>query len=167
MSCIVTAQITHSISIGPDLGLPAKSFGSESTLGIGVSLEYQAKFRAPIAIQVHVGYSHFSNKVLSNDKVSFLPVRIGLAGFVYKDLFFISADAGISHFSASTETRQTGFSLGMGPGCKFYLNAESKQFFQFSAYYNVHNYRQKSGGNSYNYNYTWFNVRAAYGFSFR
>jgi hypothetical protein len=159
------SQVTHSISLGPDLGLPGKNFGSEATLGIGGSIEYQAKFRAPIAIHFHAGYSHFSNKVLSDDKVDFLPIRIGVAGFIYKDQLFISADAGVSHFSASTGTNQTGFSFGIGPGFKFYLNPESKQFLQLSAYYNLHNYDSKTSGQ--NYSYTWFNIRVAYGFSFR
>jgi hypothetical protein len=163
----ICCQITHSLSIGPDLSIPAKNFGSESTLGIGGSLEYQAKFKGHIGLQLHVGYSHFSNKVLSDDKVDFLPVRIGVIGFIYKDQLFISADAGISHFAASTGTKQIGFSFGIGPGYKFYFSPESKHFLQFSAYYNLHNYQHESGGNSYNYNYTWFNIRAAYGFSFR
>jgi len=166
-NCVITAQIVHSITLGPDLGIPAKNFGSEATLGIGGSLEYQAKFSKRIGAQFHIGYSHFSNKVLSDDEVNFLPVRIGIVGFFYKESLFVSADAGISHYSASVGPSQTGFSFGIGPGYKFYFSHESKQFAQVSMYYNLHNYKEESGGNSYNYNYTWFNIRAAYGFSFR
>ena len=160
------SQVTHSVSLGPDLGLPAKSFGSESTLGIGGSWNYQAKFKGPIGFQIHAGYIHFSNKVLSDDKVDFIPIRFGPVAYIYKDVFFIFADVGVSHFSASTGTKQTGFSFGLGPGYNIYIGPESKHFLQFSAYYNLHNYKHESGGNSYNYNYTWFNIRAAYGFSF-
>ena len=162
--CINTkAQLTHSISLGPELSIPGKNFG-KSNLGFGGSFEYMVKFNAPVGIQFHFGYSGFPNKFYSNSKISFLPVRLGLVGFIYQDLIFVSADAGISHYhSPSTVTDQNGFSFGAGGGYKLFFDPEKKQFVQLSAYFNMHNFRNDTFGQ--NYNYGWFNIRAAYGLS--
>jgi len=156
------SQISHSISLGPDLALPSKNFGAIKT-GIGGSIDYQVKFQGPIGAQLHIGYNHFKNKVVSNDFVNFLLVRAGIVGFIYQDIIFVAADAGISHYSASTVTKQTGFSFGIGPGYKLFFNPEKKQFVQLSAYFNLHKFKSPATGS---YNYTWFNIRLAYGFSF-
>ena len=134
-SSVLFGQPINSLSIGPDLALPANNFGANATLGIGGSLEYQAISRGRIAAHVHAGYVHFSNKVVLEENISFVPIRIGIAALVYKDVFFVSGDVGVSYASSSTGTKQLGFSVGVGPGYKFYLNAGKKQFLQFSTYY--------------------------------
>jgi len=155
-------QPTQSVTFGIDYSITSANFGATKS-GIGGSADYQIKFNAPVGLQFHIGYSHFKNKVLSNDVVNFLPVRAGVVGFLYQDVIFIFADAGISHYSASSGTKQNGFSFGIGPGYKLYFNPDKKQFLQLSAYFNLHHfYSNYSGG----YNYTWFNIRAAYGLSF-
>jgi len=167
ISLSLLSQITHTISFGPDLGLPSKNFGSETSLGIGGSLEYQFKFNAPVGLQLHAGYNHFPSKLTSNDNINFFPLRAGIVGFVYHDIMFISADFGISYFDEPgvEDYTKSGFSYGVGAGYKIYVNPDKKQFLQLTAYYNSHKYKDDRWGQ--NYNYTWFNIRAAYGFSFR
>jgi hypothetical protein len=160
---VLNSQILQSISLGYDLGIPSKNFATSSKLATGGSLQYQAKFNGPLGVQVHIGYSHFTNKAVSDEYVDFLPVRIGFIYFLYQDIIFVSADGGVSRYSASSGTKQNGFTFGFGPGYKLYFNPTSKQFVQFSAYYNLHHFYSKYTGG---YNYTWFNIRAAYGISF-
>jgi len=162
-SSILFGQPINSLSIGPDLALPANNFGANATLGIGGSVEYQAISRGRIAAHVHAGYVHFSNKVVPDEDISFVPIRIGIAGFIHKDVFFVSADVGVSYASSSTGTKQLGFSVGVGPGYKFYLSAEKKHFLQCSACYNLHNSIGQSSGGFYG----WFCLRLSYGFSFQ
>ena len=160
----LSAQITNSISLGPDFGIPGKRFGSGARLGIGGSLDYQLKLSVPVGLQIHAGYIKFSDKNYSDTWVSFVPIRLGIVGFIYQDLIFAFVDAGISHYHASTTTKQNGFSFGLGGGYKLFFNPDKKQFVQLSAYYNLHNFKRDI--TSQNYNYTWFNIRAAYGLSF-
>lgn len=156
---IIFGQIDHSISLGPDLSIPTESLG-RANLGFGGSLQYQLKFSAPVAVQLHVGYSSFTNKVYSDQRVSFLPVRLGAVGFVYQDIFFVYADAGISQYhSKSGDPDRSGFSFGAGVGYKQSL--DNGQFLQFSAYYNLNKFKRETPG--YYYKYNWFNIRAAYG----
>ena len=68
------SQITHSISLGPDFGIPGKHFGTAAKLGLGGSLDYQLKFSAPVGLQVHVGCIKFSDKGVQNSWVTFLPL---------------------------------------------------------------------------------------------
>lgn len=157
-----SGQFTHLIGLGPELGLPGKNFG-ESNLGVGGSLQYQLKLNAPVGIQVHVGYVNFVSKTeFFSDmkyKISFLPVRAGILGFIYKDIIFVSADAGISKYHANTGTDQTGFSFGFGGGYKYII--AKKHFAQLSVLYNSHNFQDKQIGQNFNYN--WFSLRLAYG----
>ena len=156
-------QITHSISVGPELGILSKIAGrSSSYAGPGGSVEYRVKFNAPVAAQLHIGYNHFKDQL--GGMVNFLPVRAGLVGFIYKDLIFVNADVGISHYhGVTTNTNQNGLSFGVGAGYKQPLT--NNQFIQFSAYFNSHNYKDPAFGQDYNYN--WFNFRVAYGLSFK
>lgn len=157
----VYSQTGHSVSLGTDLGIPTESLGA-AKLGFGGSLQYQLKFSDRIAAQLHIGYSGFSNKHDDNQKVSFLPVRLGAVAFIYQDIIFVSADAGVSHYhSPSTLTNQTGFSFGAGTGYRYLIG--NGQFIQISGYYNMHNFKREDTGQDYNYN--WFNIRAAYGLS--
>jgi Outer membrane protein beta-barrel domain len=155
------SQLTHSVSIGPDLGIPTPSLG-KANIGFGGSLQYQIKFSPPLALQLHVGYISFTNKLYADDKVTFLPVRLGGVYYLYQDIIFVSADAGISHYySPSTGTKQNGFTLGTGIGYRYPIS--NSQFVQVSGYYNLHNFKRAQSSQDYNYN--WFNVRAAYGLS--
>lgn len=156
------SQNTHRFSIGPDLGLPSKgSFGSTVNVSIGGSVQYQVKFAAPFGLQVHAGYSHFGDNY---GKVSFLPVRAGVVGYLYQDLIYAYADAGASRYhSPTTGTTQTGFSFGAGAG--YLLPIDATKFIQLSAYYNLHRFNYKNDPYGQDYNYNWFNVRAAFGFS--
>jgi hypothetical protein len=162
--CLYTSslrgQTMQTISIGGDLSVPSSSLKSSSP-SFGGSLQYLFKFNAPVGLQFHVGYNHFKDAL--GGKVNFLPVRAGVVSYLYEDLLYVYADAGISHYqSPTTTTKQDGFSFGIGAGFRQELSRNN--FLQFSAYYNLHNFKLPATGQ--NYNYTWFNVRAAYGFSF-
>lgn len=156
------SQNNHSLSIGSDLSIPSKNtLGRNTSVSLGGSIQYQLKFNAPIGLQAHIGYNHFTDGL--GGKVNFLPIRGGIVGFIYKDLIYLYADAGISRYhSPTTTTTQNGFSFGSGGGYKLMFN--NKQILQISAYFNLHNFRNDIFGQ--NYNYEWFNIRAAYGFSF-
>lgn len=155
------SQASHSLHIGPHLGIPSNNLGNAS-LGFGGSVEYNLKFRGPIGGQFHLGYSRFSNKSISDQEVTFLPIRIGAIAYIYEEIFFINADAGISRYSSkSTGTKQSGFTLGIGTGYRQPLTGG--QFVQFSAYFNLHHFEGATGARGYNY--SWFNIRAAYGLS--
>lgn len=158
ISAISRAQITHQISLGPDLGIPGKQLGTAS-VSLGGSIEYQLKFKAPIGIQIKAGYNKFGNDDIGI--VRLFPVRAGLVGYLYQDIIFAFADAGMSHYySPTTGTKQDGFSFGIGAGYK--LKIYPNQFLQVSAYYNSHHFDHDGG----EYNITWFNIRAAYGLNF-
>ena len=64
------SQASHSLHIGPHLGIPSNNLGNAS-LGFGGSVEYNLKFRGPIGGQFHLGYSRFSNKSISDQEVTF------------------------------------------------------------------------------------------------
>jgi len=156
-------QIRQSVTIGPDLGLPYKYFGRNSKVGFGASWDYQVKISAHIGAQFHLGYIKFGDKEFTNSWVTFLPIRAGIVGYVYEDVIFVFADAGISHFHDANDDSQTGFSFGAGGGYKLYFNPDKKQMVQFSAYFNLHNFTRPM---VQSINYTWFNIRVAYGASF-
>lgn len=157
---LIYAQKRNFISMGPDISLPSTNLKGTS-VSIGGSFQYQIKFNAPVALQLHAGYSHFKDGF--GGKVNFLPIRAGVVGYLYQDILYVYTDAGISHYqSPTTTTKQNGFSFGFGGGYRQKLGVS--QFLQFSTYYNLHNF--KLAATSQNYNYTWFNIRAAYGFSF-
>lgn len=154
-------QISHYFSAGPEVSFPGKRLGSNTPASLGGSFQYQLKFNAPLAIQLHAGFNHFTDAL--GGKVNFTPVRAGLVGYVYKDIFFADICAGISHFKATPSgITKDGFSFGLGGGYRQMFG--NSQFVQVSFAYNSHNY--KNATYSQDYNYTWFNVRAAYGFSF-
>jgi hypothetical protein len=155
-------QASQSLSIGPDFGFPTNTFGDAKT-GLGGSLEYNIKITGPLGAQFHIGYQSFTSKSNSSQEVTFLPIRLGLIAFVYQDLIFVSADAGTSHYySPSTGTKQDGFTFGAGAGYRILIN--KNQFVQVSGYYNRHHFK-KTQPFLQEYNYNWFNLRAAYGLS--
>ena len=154
------SQTTHSISIGPDLGLGA-NFGKSSKASIGGSLEYVTRFNDKIGIRLAGGYNKFKGSYY-DDYVSFLPVRIGVHAFLSQDVIFSFAEAGIANYKASTGTKKTGPSFGIGAGYRQAI--ADNQFIQFSAIFNLYRYKGNSPAGSFNY--TWFNFRVAYGFSF-
>lgn len=162
ISDMTYSQVYHSFSAGPEISLPIKNLGSRTPTSLGGSFEYQLKGENfPIGVQVHIGFNHFKDAL--GGKVNFTPARVGAVGFIYQDLIFIYSDVGISRFySPTTGTKQNGFSFGGGAGYRIPIG--EKQFIQLSGYYNLHNYRNNLFAQ--NYNYTWFNIRAAYGLSF-
>ena len=151
-------QITHSINIGPDLGIPGKNISKVSSLGFGGSFEYVYKFSPKIGARLYTGFSRFNGKTYDGF-VAFWPIRAGIQAFIYEDVIFIYADGGISNYSASTGTKQTGPSFGFGAGYRQFLSKH--QFIQVSAYFNYHKFKKALF--SQNYNYTWINFRVAYG----
>jgi hypothetical protein len=148
----------NSISLGPEIGL-ASNFKSSSKTGIGGSLEYTNRFSEHFGIRFFSGVSSFKGKYFSDDRVSFEPIRLGGQGFLYKDLIFLYAEAGIAGFQAqSSKTHTAGFSYGLGGGYRMPINM-NKQFLQLSAYYNYFRYSDFL-------TYTWLNIRLAYGINF-
>lgn len=157
----VSGQLKHSLNLGPDIGIPTTAFAKSTSLSFGGSIEYHLKFKAPIGLQARFGYNPFKDG--NNDEVRFTPLRVGLVGYIFQDLLFVNADAGISqYYSPTTDTKKSGFSFGAGVGYRFPVS--SNKFVQLSAYYNLHNYKDKMYGQ--NFNYSWFNLRAAFGISF-
>jgi len=163
ISCVINylqGQVSHSLSIGPDIGL-GSNFGKSSKASLGGSIEYVAKLSDIFGIRLSAGYNKFKGKVY-DDYVSFLPVRAGVQAFVYEDLIFFFIEGGVAKFKASTGTEKTGPSFDLGAGYRIPLT--NNQFIQLSAYFNYYRYKGDPPGGDLNY--TWFNFRVAYGLSF-
>jgi hypothetical protein len=151
------SQISHSVSIGPDLGIGA-NFGKGSKLSPGGSFNYTLHLSDKFGIRLHAGYNKFNAKI-KGDYVSFLPLRAGLQAFIYKDIFFVFAEGGVATFNDSTpEDPLSKFSWAAGLGRNIPLNEKGNQYIQTSACFNFFKHGQYL-------NYTWFNLRAAYGLS--
>lgn len=158
------SQLTHSLSLGPELAIPGKNM-SGANIGFGGSLQYQLKFSEKIGIQLHGGYNQFTGKSSSSGKIDFLSARVGLVGYLYEDVIFVSADAGVSRFHANTTgTKKNGFSLGIGGGYRFLIGPT--QFAQLSVSYIPNSFRYSQSGQSYTNKYDWFGIRAAVGLNF-
>jgi hypothetical protein len=152
------SQLNHTISLGPDLGIAA-NFGKSSKLSLGGSVEYALNFAPKVGIRLHAGYNKFKGKIF-DEYVSFLPVRAGVQGFIYQDIFFAFAEGGIATYKSSNPTPAlTKFSWAAGLGYNQYIDQKRKQLIQTSVYFNYFKH------NTY-LNYTWFNIRVAYGLSF-
>jgi hypothetical protein len=152
----IFSQVTHSISIGPDIGVGA-NFGKSSKASIGGSFEYAVHFSPQIGIRLSTGYNKFNGKYF-DDYVSFYTIRGGLQSFIYQDIFFVFADAGTATYKSSNpDPALTKFSWATGAGYRQTLG--QGQFLQFSAKFNFFRHNP-------HLTYTWFNFRAAYGFSF-
>ena len=154
------SQGMHSITIGPDLGL-GSNFGKTSKVSIGGSIEYVARLNEIFGIRLAGGYNRFNGKTYDG-YVSFLPLRTGLQYFLYRDIFYMHTDIGIARYSASSGTKKTGPYLAIGAG--FRQSLLNDQFIQFSSYFNFYKLSVDPPGDDLNY--TWFNLRVAYGFSF-
>jgi len=154
------SQVTHSISLGPDVGL-GSNFGKSSKASLGGSIEYVAKLSDIFGIRLSAGYNKFKGKVY-DDYVSFLPIRAGVQAFVFEDVIFFFIEGGVAKFKASTGTEKTGPSFDIGAGYRVPLTYN--QFIQLSGYFNYYRYKGDPPGGDLNY--TWFNFRVAYGLSF-
>jgi hypothetical protein len=153
----LTGQVTHSISLGPNLGLGA-NFGNSAKASIGGNFEYVAKFSQVIGARVSIAYNKFRDKADEQRYVSFLPVRAGVQAFIYQDIFFVYAEGGIATYKSSNpDPALTKFSWSLGTGYRQPL--AQNQFLQFSAWFNYFKHNP-------NLTYTWFNFGVAYGLSF-
>lgn len=152
LASLILAQ--SSISIGAQIGL-ASNFGSSSKMGIGGSLELDNRLSNHFGIRGSVGYNYFKGKYFVDDYVSFLPIRAGVQGYLAPEIF-VSGEAGIAVYGDSNNESKTGFSYGLGAGYRIPLH--KKKFVQLSGNYNY--FRHSSF-----LNYTWFQLRAAFGFS--
>lgn len=151
----IYCQVTHSITLGPDVGVGA-NFGKSSKASIGGSMEYVAKFSS-LGIRIASGYNKFNGRVY-DDYVSFFSIRGGLQAFFYQDIFFLYTEGGTSTYrSSNPDPALTKFSWAIGAGYRQTLT--QNQFLQFSSCFN--HFRHNP-----NLTYTWFNFRVAYGFSF-
>ena len=160
LSCFVgmsgNGQVIHSISVGPVFGVGA-NFGKSSNLSVGGSIEYIARFSSAVGIRLSGGYNRFNGKYF-DDYVSFLAGRAGLHVFVYQDLLFVFAEAGIATYKSSNpDPALTRFSWAAGAGYYLYLG-EKKHSLQMSAFFNYFRHNP-------NLTYTWIDIRAAYCFS--
>jgi hypothetical protein len=161
-SSISRSQNTNLLSVGLDLAIPSGTI-SNSNLGFGGSLQYQLKFSAPIAIQLNADYLLFGNKSYSGEKLHFFPVRLGLAGFLYRDILFVAVDGGISHFhSTASGSNLIGYTVNGGIGYMYTIG--NNQFMQMNLYYAVNHFKSKTSNSNLRYN--WFTIRASYGLSF-
>jgi hypothetical protein len=144
------------ISIGPQLGF-ASNFSSSAKMDVGGSIEYTGQFSEHIGARFYTGYDRFKGKYFADDAVSFVPIRAGLQGFLYKDIFSVYVDAGVASYHAKgSESHKTNFSYAFGAAYQIPLRLD-QQFVQVSGYYNYYKFSQQL-------NYTWYNIRLAYGF---
>jgi hypothetical protein len=142
-----------SISVGPQLGF-ASNFSSSAKVGIGGSIEYTMQLSERLGARFYGGYDRFKGKYFADDIVSFLPVRAGLQGFIFEDIFSVYGEAGIAAFHAkSSGSQNTNFSFALGAAYRLPLN---QQFVQVSGYYNFYRYSE-------HLDYTWYNLRIAFG----
>ncbi len=121
-------------------------------MGFGASVEYNNKFSERIGVRGTLGYNYFKGKYF-DDYVSFIPVRVGIDAYLVPELFLF-ADVGIVAYNDSNNDSKSGFSFGFGAAHQIPL--QNKQFIELSANYNYFRYSPPL-------NYTWFNIRAAYG----
>ncbi len=156
---ISNAQVIHSINFGPDIGVGA-NFGKSANASFGGSLEYTAKFSPVVSARFATGYNKFNAKSGSGF-ISFLPIRAGIQTFIFEQSIFIYGEGGIVEFKGGTGTNTNGPSFGLGGGYRQPL--DKGQYIQFSAYFNF--FRLKVDVTREELNYTWFNFRGAYGFS--
>jgi hypothetical protein len=155
----VLGQLSHSVTLGPDIGFPTESLGA-SNVGFGGSIEYRLKFPPPIAVQLHAGYIRFNNESNSSDYVSIVPIRLGVVGTLYRDIFFVFADAGNSRYHSSYgDPNSNGFSFGLGAG--YNQRIAGNQLLQVAGYYNMAKFKRETSDNYYTYD--WFSIRIAYG----
>lgn len=121
--------------------------------------DYVAYITPKLGLRLHGGYNKFKGKIF-DDYVSFLPVRAGVQGFIYQDLIFAFAEGGIATYKSSNPgSSRTKFSWAIGGGYNQHINEKKTQFIQTSAWFNFFKHNEYL-------NYTWFNLRVAYGFSF-
>lgn len=157
--CLVSSgQVTHSLNIGPDLGLGA-NFGRTSKASFGGSLEYLAKFTNTVGVRFATGFNQFNAK--GTGFISFWPARVGIEVFVFEDLFFVYGEGGIAWFASGSGTRNTGPSFAVGAGYR--ENLTNRQFLQFSTLFNY--FKLPIASPEEDLDYTWLNFRVAYGFS--
>ena len=152
LACLAT-NITFSqkaISLGPQIG-----FSKGLNIGIGGGLEYTNKFSGHTGFRASLGYTYFTDKFSYSYHFSYIPVRVGLQGYLAPTLFLF-ADAGVA-IQKSIYSSTAGFSYSVGVSQVFPF-VESNKFIQASLNYNVHHYSSRS-------NSTWFNFRLAYGLS--
>ena len=146
----------NSISVGPQLGF-ASNFSSSAKTGFGGGVEYTNQFSEHVGARFYAGYDRFKGKYFADDVVSFVPFRAGLQAFLYKDIISAYAEAGVASFHAkSSGSHNTNFSFALGAAYRMPLGL-SQQFIQVSGYYNYYKYSE-------HLNYTWYNIRVAYGF---
>jgi hypothetical protein len=153
----INSQISHSLVLGPDLGIGA-NFGNSSKLSIGGGINYILHVSPKIGLRLNAGYNRFNGKFF-DDYVSFLPIRAGVQSFIYQNVFFAFADGGVATYKSSNpEPSLTKFSWAAGLGLNKPLNEKGSQLIQTTAWFNFYKHSQYL-------NYTWFNIRVAYGFS--
>ncbi len=147
----------NSISVGPQLGFAA-NFSSSAKTDFGGSIEYSNQFSEHLGARFYTGYDRFKGKYFADDVVSFVPIRAGLQGFLYKDIISAYIETGIASFHAkSSGSQNTSFSYAFGAAYRMPLGL-NQQFVQVSGYYNYYKYSE-------HLNYTWYNLRVAYGFN--
>jgi hypothetical protein len=164
-SLISHSQISHSISLGPELAVPGKHM-SGANIGFGGSLVYLFQFSERIGIHLHGGYNQFTGKSGGSSKIDFLSARAGLTGFIFEDVIFAFADVGTtSYHSKYTGSKENGISVGVGGGCRFLTG--DHQFMQLSISYNPSSIHFDQLGQSYNNRYDWLTIKAAFGLLFK
>jgi hypothetical protein len=159
------SQISHSISLGPELAVPGKNM-SGANIGFGGSLAYLFQFSERIGIHLHCGYNQFSGKSGGSNKIDFLSARAGISSFIVEDVIFAFADVGTTRFHSSyTGTKENGISVAVGGGSRFLVG--TNQFMQLSISYNPSSIHFDQLGQSYNNRYDWLTIKAAFGLLFR
>lgn len=164
------------ISIGPVISSGSKSFPINGRLGAGGSIEYARNISAQGAVRFYMAYDYFKHRfsgsgsedsLLMLEKVglgtnTLLPVRVGYQHFLYKNVAFLYAEAGMSVLHRPTlynrsNFTKTLFTYAIGLGQRF--NFPKQQVIQLSVFYN---YNRLYSNRNLNY----FSFRAAYGLIF-
>jgi hypothetical protein len=150
--CFFSAQAwsQHLLSAGPEVAF-GTNFG-KTKAGFGASIEYLYKFSERVGVRTSGGYDVFNVRNVNDSKTSFLPIRVGIEGFL-SDVFFAYCEAGIAFYRSSFYDENK-FSYAIGTGYKVPFGLKN-QFVQISALYNSVLFTKSS--------LAWFNFRVAYG----
>ena len=146
-----------SISVGPELGVPA-NFSKSTSVGFGGSLDLAYNIAPSFGPRISLGYNRFKGRYLEDDVISFVPIRVGIQG-ILADAIILYGEAGTAFYHANRNgTNEKNFSYALGAG--YMIPLGHKEFLQVSGSYNFFRYNEYL-------TYTWFNFRVAYGLNFR
>lgn len=145
----------HRFYLGAELCIPS-NFSEDTYPGKGLAMEYEYTLTGKSGLHITAAYDYFTGH--NNRKFRHSPFRIGYVHHFGK-VIYAYADAGMSNDKIfDVNTNNLGASVGSGAGCAISFSPHSK--LQASLNFNYAKFPQPG------YYYTWFTIRASYGFQF-